>query len=168
MTDNSAGKSPDGGSGTSDASSSGIPFAGTATTDEGVAAVKAVSSQIYEFIDVPGTASEPGPGVKACEGKDPDTYFRVYHPWNFKPKTGSDTDVAMAHLKEKLNTGGWVIKDLYRDNSANKNLNLVADHDAKKMSVWIIAYGKRAVPSIGIEVTSGCYKAPAGERVEHS
>jgi hypothetical protein len=168
MTDNNTSKSPAGKASKSNESSSGIPSAGTATTNEGIAAVKAVSSQIYDFIGVSGNASEPGPGVKACAGKDPDTYFQVYHPWNFKPKSGSDNDVAMKNLEEKLSTDGWVIKDSYRDNSANKNLNLIADNDSKKMSVWIVAYSKRETPSIGIEVTSGCYQTPEGETIEHS
>jgi hypothetical protein len=168
MTDNDASESPTTTAGEPGGPATAIPYAGLATTDEGVAAVRAVSSQIYDFIGVPGEASEPGPGVKACEGKDPDTCFQVYHPWNFKPKTGSDNDVAMKNLKEKLSTGGWTIRDSYRDNSANKNLNLVADNDTEKMSVWIIAYSKRTTPSLGIEVTSGCYKAPEGETVEHS
>lgn len=168
MTDNNASTSPSSDASTSDGSSPEIPLAGTATTDEGVAAVKAVSSQIYDFTGVAGTASEPGPGIKACEGKDPDTYFQVYHPWNFRPKSGSDNDVAMGNLKEKLSTDGWVIKDSYRDNSANKNLNLIADNDSKKMSVWVVAYSKRTTPSLGIEVTSGCYQVPEGETIEHS
>lgn len=150
-----------------DSNSSTIPDAGTASADDAVTAVKEVSSQIFDFAGVPGKASEPGPGVKECEGKDPEKYFVVYHPWNFKPKAGTDTGVAMANLKKKLNTGGWVLKDAYHDNSPNKNLNLVADNDAKKMSVWIVEYGKRDAPSLGIEVTSGCYQVPEGETVDH-
>ncbi|WP_369374401.1 hypothetical protein [Streptomyces sp. cg36] len=130
--------------------------------------MKAVSSAIYDLIGVAGAASEPGPGVKACAGKDPATYFQVYHPWNFKPTSGADNDVAMNNLKEKLGTGGWVLKRSYRDNSANKNLNLVADNDSKKMSVWVVGYSGRATPSIGIEVTSGCYRVPEGQTVKHS
>ncbi|WP_255950240.1 hypothetical protein [Streptomyces odontomachi] len=150
-----------------DDAGSGIPDAGTASTDDAVAAVKDVSSQIFDFTGVPGKASEPGPGVKECEGKDPKKYFVVYHPWNFAPKNADDTDLAVANLKKKLNTGGWVLKDSYHDNSPNKNLNLVADNDSKKMSVWIVAYAERDTPSLGIEVTSGCYRAPEGQTVEH-
>ncbi|GAA0617182.1 hypothetical protein [Streptomyces crystallinus] len=145
-----------------------IPLAGTARTDDAVAAVKAVSSQIYEFTGVPGKASEPGPGVKACEGRDPEKYFQVYHPWNFAPTSAADNDVAMKHLKEKLSTGGWVVKDDYVDNSPNKNRNLVADNDSKKMSVSVVAYSKDDRPSLGIAVTSGCYRVPEGETIKHS
>ncbi|MEU4730718.1 hypothetical protein [Streptomyces sp. NPDC023588] len=145
-----------------------IPPAGTAGTEEAVAAVKAVSSQLYDFVGVPGTATAPGPGIRACEGKDPDTYFRVHHPWSFQPTSGGDNDTAMANLKEKLSTGGWVVQDSYRDNSPNQNLNLVADNDAQKVSVWVVAYSKRDTPSIGIEVTSGCYRVPEGQKVQHS
>lgn len=168
MTDDDNTKPPTAGAGTSDDAGTKIPDAGTASTDDAVAKVKSVSSQIYDFLGVPGTASEPGPGVRACEGKDPDTYFQVYHPWNFKPTSGADVDAAMKNLKGKLTTGGWVIKRSYQDNSANKNLNIIADNDAAKASVWIVAYSKRTTPSIGIEVTSGCYRAPEGEKVRHS
>ena len=74
----------------------------------------------------------------------------------------------MKHLKEKLTTGGWVLKDEYYDNSPNKNLNLVADNDAKKMSVSIVEYAKNATPSIGINVISGCYQVPDGQTIKHS
>ncbi|HET9380581.1 MAG TPA: hypothetical protein VFP69_07090 [Streptomyces sp.] len=167
MTDSGSTHSPNGDAGRSDASASPIPEAGTATVDEAVAAVKAVSSQIYDFAGVPGEASEPGPGVKECEGRDPKKYFVVYHPWNFKPKTPADVDVVMANLKVKLNTDGWAVKDTYRDNSDNENLNLVADNDSEKMSVWVVAYAKREIPSLGINVTSGCYRVPEGQTVEH-
>lgn len=166
MTDDGT-NSPTDGASTTDDADGGIPDAGTASTDDAVAAVKDVSSQILDFTGVPGKASEPGPGVKACGGRDPKKYFVVYHPWNFAPKNADDIDVAMANLKEKLNTGSWVVKDTYHDNSPNKNLNLVADNDAKKMSVWIVAYGKRDTPSLGIEVTSGCYRVPEGQTVDH-
>ncbi|MEU7368024.1 hypothetical protein ACH4GZ_36445 [Streptomyces hygroscopicus] len=168
MTNDGTPESPTTNTSESGDSASGIPHAGTAGTDEAVAAVKAVSSQIYDFLGVPGTASQAGPGVKACSGKDPDTYFQVYHPWNFTPESGADNDVAVENLKEKLGTGDWVIKSSYRDNSANKNLNIVADNDAKKMSVWIVGYSKRDTPSIGIEVTSGCYRVPEGQTIQHS
>ncbi|MFF0967632.1 hypothetical protein ACWDQO_01480 [Streptomyces sp. NPDC003703] len=168
MTDDGGAGSPGGDAGRSAGSGSEIPDAGTATTEEAVARVKEVSSQIHDFLGIPGRASEPGPGVRACEGKDPDTYFQVYHPWNFAPASGSDNDVAMKNLEKRLSTGGWVLKRSYRDTSANKNLNLVADNDARSASVWIVAYSKRAVPSIGVEVTSGCYRVPEGQRVQHS
>ncbi|AZM64376.1 hypothetical protein DMA10_22275 [Streptomyces sp. WAC 01420] len=167
MTDNDANDSPGSTAGESQEARTSPPDAGTATTDDAVAAVKEVSSELYRFAGVPGKASEPGPGVKECEGKDPDTYFTVYHPWNFAPSKPGDVDVAMENLKKKLNTGGWVIKDLYHDNSPAKALNLVADNDAKKVSVWIVQYSKSATPSLGFNVTSGCYQVPEGETVDH-
>ncbi|ARF73969.1 hypothetical protein B7C62_18180 [Kitasatospora albolonga] len=146
--------------------SGGLPYAGVATTDEAADALQAVSSRIYTYLGVPGKASEPGPGVKECEGKDPERFFSVYHPWNFLPASAEDTDVAMENLKKKLSTGGWVLKREYRDNSANKNLNLVADNDKKKVSAWIVQYRERAKPSLGITLTSGCYEVPEGATVD--
>ncbi|MBC7270580.1 MAG: hypothetical protein H5T76_18050 [Streptomyces sp.] len=144
-----------------------IPDAGTATTEEAVAAIKKVSSEIYQLAGVPGKASQPGPGVKECEGKPSDTHFLVYHPWNFAPSRPEDLDVAMENLKKKLNTGGWVTKQLYYDNSPNKALNLIADNDVKKVSVWVVQYSKDETPSLGINVTSGCYQVPEGQTVDH-
>ncbi|WP_055693845.1 hypothetical protein [Streptomyces prasinopilosus] len=168
MTDNDNTDSPGGTADNSqEAAAGGLPDAGTATVDEAVSAVKEVSSEIYRFAGVPGKASEPGPGVKQCEGKDPDTYFTVYHPWNFAPTKPADLDVAMENLKEKLDTGGWVVKKMYRDNSPNKALNLVADNDAKKVSAWIVQYAEDETPSLGINVASGCYRVPPGETIDH-
>jgi hypothetical protein len=73
----------------------------------------------------------------------------------------------MENFKKKLNTGGWVIKDVYHDNSPSKALNIVADNDAKHVSVWIVEYSDNEKPSLGVEVTSGCYRAPEGETVDH-
>jgi hypothetical protein len=167
MTDNDGNDSPGSTAGDSQEARTSLPDAGTATTEEAVAAMKKVSSELYRFAGVPGKASEPGPGVKECEGKDPDTYFTVYHPWNFAPSKPGDIDVAMENLKKRLDTGGWVTKRLYRDNSRNKALNLIADNDAKKVSVWIVQYSEDAAPSLGINVTSGCYRVPEGETVDH-
>ncbi|MEW2292541.1 hypothetical protein ABZ719_07515 [Streptomyces sp. NPDC006743] len=167
MTDNSGTNSPSAKPNKSETSSGGLPAAGTSSTDDAVATVKDVSSQIYDFTGVPGKASEPGPGVKQCEGKDPKTHFVVYHPWNFAPTKAEELDTAMENLKKKLNTGGWVIKDVYHDNSPNKALNLIADNDSKKVSVWIVEYSKDATPSLGINVTSGCYQVPDGQTVDH-
>lgn len=169
MTDNdNSNESTGGKADTSQESHSNIPEAGIASTDDAVAAVKAVSSEVYRLAGVPGKASEPGPGVKECEGKDPDKYFVVYHPWNFAPTKPTDVDVAMENLKKQLNTGDWVTKDLYHDNSANKALNLVADNNSKKVSVWIVQYSKDKTPNLGINVTSGCYQVPEGQTIDHS
>nr|WP_030856263.1 hypothetical protein [Streptomyces sp. NRRL S-37] len=167
MTDKDGNDSPGSTADDSQEARTGLPDAGTATTDDAVAAVKDVSSEIYRFAGVPGKASEPGPGVKECAGKDPDTYFTVYHPWNFAPSKPEDLDVTMENLKKRLDTGDWVTKKLYHDNSPNKALNLIADNDAKKVSVWIVQYSKDAKPSLGINVTSGCHQVPEGETVDH-
>ncbi|KPC61346.1 hypothetical protein ADL29_24910 [Streptomyces chattanoogensis] len=150
----------------SNESTSEIPSAGTATTFQASQALKQVSSQIYDFAGVPGKASKPGPGVRECDGRDKDTYFQMYHPWNFAPTKASDIDVAMENLKKKLKTGGWAIKDIYHDNSPNKALNLIADNVSKKVSVWIIQLKKDKQPSFAIEVTSGCYKIPDGQEID--
>ncbi|MFF4951273.1 hypothetical protein [Streptomyces chattanoogensis] len=166
MTDSGTTDSPSGKTRKSNKPTSRVPYAGTATTHEAAAALKKVSSQIYDFAGVPGKASKPGPGVSECQGRDKDTYFQMYHPWNFMPTKASDIDVAMENLKERLKAGGWVTKDLYHDNSPNKALNLIADNDEKKVSVWIIQMKKDKQPSFAIEVRSGCYKIPDGQEID--
>ncbi|MFI9018240.1 hypothetical protein ACIGZI_29790 [Streptomyces griseus] len=166
MNDSDSPNSPGEGSAGSDDASTAVPYAGVATTDEAADNLEAVSSKIYQYAGVPGKASEPGPGVRECAGKDPERFFRVFHPWNFQPGSAADSDVAMENLKKRLNTGGWVLKKEYRDNSENENLNLVADNESEKASVWIVQYRDRAKPSLGITVTSGCYEVPEGAKVE--
>ncbi|MFE9698408.1 hypothetical protein [Streptomyces sp. NPDC006270] len=166
MNDSDSPSSPGGETTGSGDASSKVPYAGVATTDEAADALEAVSSKIYQYAGVPGKASEPGPGVKECEGRDPERFFRVFHPWNFQPGSAAESDRAMENLKKKLNTGDWVLKREYRDNSENQNLNLVADNDAKKVSVWIVQYRDREKPSLGITTTSGCYEVPEGAKVE--
>ncbi|MFD5136674.1 hypothetical protein ACFWMX_10585 [Streptomyces sp. NPDC058378] len=84
-----------------------------------------------------------------------------------QPDSASDQDVALSNLKEKLSTSGWVLKDSYLDNSPNKNLNLVADNDSKKASVWIVGYSKDDPPSLSIQVVAACYQVPDGQTVDH-
>lgn len=60
-----------------------------------------------------------------------------------------------------------MLKDFYRDNSPNKNLNLVADNDSKKASVWIVGYSKDDPQSLSIQVVSACYQVPEGQTVDH-
>ncbi|MFF0386021.1 hypothetical protein [Streptomyces sp. NPDC004286] len=143
-----------------------VPFAGTSTSSEAADAMEKVSSALYELIGVKGKASESRSGVMACAGKDAKTYFRVFHPWSFRPESASDLEVAMERLRTELPKHGWKVVSYGPDTSRNKNINLVADNDEKKAGVKIIKMAKSDPPMLSVDLVSGCYKAPDGQEVE--
>lgn len=147
-------------------SSDGVPFAGTSTSRDASDAMEKVSSDIYDLMGVKGKASENFPGVTECAGKDKKTYFRIHHPWSFRPTSASDLDEAMARLKSELPKHGWKIVEYGPDTSRNRNINLTADNDKKKVSVIIIKMAKAERPMLSLDLISGCYKVPDGEKVD--
>lgn len=149
-----------------DDNSDAIPSAGTATSREASDAMEKVSSGIYDLLGIKGKASDSRPTVLDCPGKDKKTYFRILHPWSFVPASASDLDVAMERLKTELPEDGWEIVAYGPDTSKNKNINLTADNDRKKVSVKAIAMAKDEPPLLTLDVISGCYKVPEGQEVE--
>ncbi|WP_246260381.1 hypothetical protein [Streptomyces typhae] len=149
-----------------DSGSDGVPFAGTSTSRDASDAMKKTSSGIYELIGVKGKASENFPGVTECAGKDSKTHFRIYHPWSFVPASAGDLDEAMERLKKELPEHGWKIVEYGPDTSKNRNINLTADNDKKKVSVNIIAMAKGKQPMLSLDLVSGCYQVPDGEEVD--
>lgn len=149
-----------------DKDSDAIPSAGTSTSRDASDAMEKVSSGIYDLIGVKGKTSNSRPGVMDCSGKDTKTYFRIFHPWSFYPTSSSDLDTAMERLKTELPKQGWEIVEYGPDTSKNKNINLTADNDKKKVSVKIIKMAKEDPPMLSLDLVSGCYKVPDGEKVE--
>jgi hypothetical protein len=78
----------------------------------------------------------------------------------------SDIDEAMERLKTELPKHGWKIVEYGPDTSKNKNINLTADNDEKKVGVNIVKRSKNDPPKLDLTVVSGCYKVPDGEEVE--
>ncbi|MGW3458193.1 hypothetical protein ACWDE9_00960 [Streptomyces olivaceoviridis] len=146
---------------------SDVPSAGTSTSSDAADAVESVSSGIHDLIGVKGKTSDSRATVTECSGKDPDTYFRVLHPWSFTPTAPSDVETAMQRLRSALPKHGWKIVEYGPDTSRNKNLRLTADNDAKKASVRIIQLAKDNPPMLSVDVVSGCYQVPDGQEVEH-
>lgn len=142
------------------------PSAGTSTSRDASDATEKVSSGIYDLIGVKGKASDSRPGVMDCSGKDTKTYFRIFHPWSFYPASASDLDEAMEQLKKELPKHGWKIVEYGPDTSKNKNINLTADNDEKKVGVNIVQMSKNDPPKLSLNLVSGCYKVPDGEEVE--
>ncbi|MFE9368215.1 hypothetical protein ACFYM2_00290 [Streptomyces sp. NPDC006711] len=145
-----------------------IPFAGISTTSDAADAMERVSSELYDLIGLKGRASSTQPGVMECEGKDRDTYFTIFHPWNITPAkaTAAELDGVMERLKSELPKHGWKVVEYERDTSKNRNLSLTADNDEKKVSVNLASYTKDNPPALGLMVVSGCYRIPDGKKIE--
>ncbi|UZI31008.1 hypothetical protein [Streptomyces sp. VB1] len=144
-----------------------LPSAGTSTSLSAADQAEKVSSEIYDLIGIKGKASDTGPGVSECSGKDPDKYFQIFHPWSFTPASADQLDGVMERLKEKLSKHGWKVTNYGPGTSKNKSISLTADNDGKKHSVRITHYDKRNPPKLSLMVVSGCYQVPAGEKVQH-
>ncbi|GGX66522.1 hypothetical protein [Streptomyces anandii] len=149
-----------------DKNSDDIPFAGTSSSRDASQAMEKVSSGIYDLIGVKGKASSSRPFVAECSGKDAKKYFRIFHWWSFYPTSASDLGVAMERLKEELPKRGWKVVSYGPDTSRNKNTNLTADNDRKKVGVNIVQMSKNDPPKLSLHVVSGCYKVPDGQTVE--
>jgi len=150
-----------------DENSDEIPSAGTSTSRDASDAMEKVSSSIYDLLGVKGKASDSRPTVTECSGKDTRTYFRILHPWSFTPSVASDLDTVMERLNAQLPKNGWEIKEYGPDTSKNKNINLIADNDQKKVSVKAIALAKDDTPMLTLDLVSGCYQVPDGQEIEH-
>lgn len=143
-----------------------VPSAGTSTSLSAADQAERVSSEIYDLIGIKGKASDTGPGVSECSGKDPDKYFQIFHPWSFAPASADQLDGVMEGLKERLPKHGWKVVEYGPDTSKNKSISLTADNDKKKHSVRITHYDKRNPPKLSLMVVSGCYQVPDGEKVD--
>ena len=142
------------------------PFAGTSTSSDASDVMEKVSSSIYDLIGIKGKASDSRPGVMDCSGKDAKTYFRIFHPWSFTPASASDLAEAMRQLKTELPKHGWKIVEYGPDTSKNKNINMIADNEKKKVGANIVQRSKNDPPMLDLDLVSGCYKVPDGEEVE--
>ncbi|MFI1070554.1 hypothetical protein [Streptomyces puniciscabiei] len=143
------------------------PIVGTSTSLDAADATEKVSSGIYELIGVKGKASNSQSGVLECSGKDPDKYFKIFHPWSFYPASPGDLEKAMKNLKTELQKHGWKIVEYGPNNSKAKDISLTADNDEKKVGVNIVQMLKNDPPKLSLTVVSGCYKVPDGQKVQH-
>lgn len=163
MTD-SNGSDSAGSSGSSE-NSGDLPSAGTSNSEDAADVTERISSELYDLIGIKGKASEPGPGISECDGKDPEKYFQVFHAWTFTPTSPDQLDGVMERLKTELPEHGWKVVEYGPDTSKNKNLSLTADNDEKKHSVKIGHFAKDESPNLNLMVVSGCYQVPDGEQV---
>ncbi|MFJ7071081.1 hypothetical protein [Streptomyces sp. NPDC101115] len=146
--------------------SDSLPSAGTGTTHQAADQAEKISSELYDLIGLRGSATEPGPGVSECAGKDPEKFFTVFHAWTFTPASPDQLEGVMERLKAEMPKHGWKIVAYGPDSSKNRNLTITADNDAKRYSVKIAHFAKDAKPNLNLFLTSGCYQVPDGEKVE--
>ncbi|WJV46099.1 hypothetical protein [Streptomyces flavofungini] len=144
----------------------GVPSAGTSNSSDAADAMQEVSSSLYKMIGVKGKASDNFPGVSECAGKDLKKFFRIFHPWSFTPASASDIDEAMARLKREMPKHGWKIVEYGPNTSKNRSLTLTADNDKKKVSVKVIKMVKGGPPMLSLDLVSGCYQVPDGEKID--
>ncbi|MFJ8546965.1 hypothetical protein ACIRFH_34330 [Streptomyces sp. NPDC093586] len=125
-----------------------------------------MSSELYDLIGIKGKASDTGPGVQSCAGKDREKYFRIFHPWNFYPASPGELGEAMERLHTDLPKHGWKVVEYGPDTSKNKNLSLTADNDEKKYSVNVSHRAKNDPPKLAFFLVSGCYQIPDGQKIQ--
>ncbi|CAH9415428.1 hypothetical protein SGL43_02444 [Streptomyces globisporus] len=143
-----------------------LPSAGTSTSLSAADRAEKVSSEILDLIGIKGKASDTGPGVSECGGRDPEKYFQIFHPWSFTPASPGELDGVMERLKGELPKHAWKVVEYGPNTSKNKSIELTADNDKKKHSVKIAHFAKGESPSLNLMVVSGCYQVPDGEKVD--
>ncbi|MER8046783.1 hypothetical protein [Streptomyces sp. NPDC094032] len=160
-------------SGSATAGSDGAKVVGVRDQDEVNAETKKVSSELFDLIAVQGTASKAGAGVRSCEGLDREKFYTMFHPWSLSAKTDDELAQAMERLRTELPKRGWKIVKYGPDDSPAKSLELTADNDERKFGVHVSFWKARTVlgkpkpPMLMIDVISGCYQVPDGQKVEH-
>ncbi|MBR7673596.1 hypothetical protein [Streptomyces daliensis] len=145
-----------------------------------------LSSQLYELLRVKGRASEGGPGVIRCEGRNAETFYRIAHPWSLSAKSPDELKTAMAGLKEDLPRHGWKIVEEGRSSNANRTPYFMADSTRKRFTLKVTLEGRtEAAPSpsgegepeggvpsgdteplLSFHLVSDCYQVPEGEKVD--
>ncbi|OLZ62049.1 hypothetical protein AV521_43015 [Streptomyces sp. IMTB 2501] len=129
---------------------------------------KAVSSQIYELINIrTGKVTEPGPSIATCD-QDPEHLYKTVHPWSVYDVSESELKAGFERLKKGLPGKGWKIVQYGPNKSKDKTLELTADSETEPFSVnvelWVSSptAGHEKDPKILVNVVSGCWRAPKG------
>ncbi|MGV4928287.1 hypothetical protein K2224_37565 (plasmid) [Streptomyces sp. BHT-5-2] len=115
--------------------------------------------------------TEPGPHAGLCEGKDPDHYYMIRHPWAAYGVTFQELQQAMERLKKDMPEKGWKVVKYGPDTSPAKTLELIADSTQKDFSVAIHLLDERKKQResrIAVSLASRCYKTPKGKTVSAS
>ncbi|QTE00301.1 hypothetical protein S1361_23420 [Streptomyces cyanogenus] len=129
---------------------------------------KAVSSQIYELIDIrKGKVTQPGPSIATCD-QDPDHLYQTVHAWSVYGVSEDELKAGFQRLKEGLPGKGWKIVQYGPNKSKDRTLEMTADSRTEPFSVnaelWVSSptAGHEKEPKILVNVESGCWRAPKG------
>ncbi|MEU2062165.1 hypothetical protein [Streptomyces sp. NPDC013455] len=140
----------------------------TLDVDTAKARAKAVSSQIYELIDMrTAKVTQPGPRIATCD-QDPEHLFQTVHPWSVYGVSEDELKAGFQRLKEGLPEKGWKIVQYGPNKSKDRTLEMTADSRTEPFSVnvelWVSspAAGQEKEPKILVNVVSGCWRAPKG------
>jgi hypothetical protein len=144
------------------------PTGSNATTldvDKAREKAKAVSSQIYDLIDIrAGKVTKPGPSISPCS----DHLYKTVHPWSVYDVAEDELKAGFQRLKKGLTTRGWKIVQYGPNDSTDKTLELTADSQHEPFSVnaelWVSSptAGHEQDPKILVNVVSRCWQAPKG------
>ncbi|WP_459751725.1 hypothetical protein [Streptomyces sennicomposti] len=140
----------------------------TLGVDGARARAKAVSSSVYEMIDMrTAEVTEPGPGIAACD-EDPDHLYKTAHPWSVYGATEGELTAGFQRLREELPKRGWKIVEYGHEKSEAGSLFLTADSQKERFSVHAVlmvstpADPHEKDPLLSLNVVSGCWRAPEG------
>ncbi|KOV70731.1 hypothetical protein [Streptomyces sp. MMG1121] len=129
---------------------------------------KAVSSQIYDLINIPSAkVTEPGPSISTCD-QDPEHLYQTVHPWSVYDVSEDELKAGFQRLRDGLPGKGWKIVQYGPNKSRDKTLELTADSKTEPFSVnaelWVSSptVGHEKEPKILINIVSGCWRAPKG------
>lgn len=147
-----------------------------------------VSSELFDVLALRGTVSRAGPGVALYGDLDPETFYRVHHPWSVTDVPVADMRRAMERLRAELPGRGWTVRRYGPDTSPNRNLELVADKDERRYVVSVRFMDRSGTegndggrPPSGTNGTSGiqgtksrvfvdlvstCFRVPEGRTVD--
>ncbi|MFE0422369.1 hypothetical protein [Streptomyces sp. NPDC058953] len=144
-----------------------VPSAGVSGLAEAREQTKRAAQELFDLLKIKGEASRGGVRITECGGgKDPEKYYQTFHPSSFFPESPGELAGVMERLRTELPALGWKVVEYGPDTSRNKNVNLTADNDAQSFSVNIVHLAKDDRPSLSLDVVSGCYQVPDGERVD--
>ncbi|MFS4095085.1 hypothetical protein [Streptomyces sp. AF1A] len=129
---------------------------------------KAVSSSLYEMIEMrTAKVTEPGPNIATCD-EDPERLYKIAHPWSVYGVSEAELKAGFQRLREELLKEGWEIVEYGPSNSKAKSLALTANSKKDRFSVHAVLMVSTPTnpqekdPLLSVNVVSGCWQAPSG------
>ncbi|WP_414169350.1 hypothetical protein ACMATS_26935 [Streptoverticillium reticulum] len=141
----------------------------TLGVDQAKEKARAISSQIFDMIEIRGgKTTQPGPGISTC-AEDPKHLYKVRHTWSAYGVSKDALSDGFDKLRERMPSNGWNITKYGPNDSPDKDLRILADSTKEQFTANIElldATKPGSAPSAskesGIMVTlvSACFRAP--------